>query len=58
MAEFFFLNDATGKRYDVVNINKEKGTIDLRGPHTNRVFTEKYDAAQFAKMGYRLMKEG
>lgn len=57
MSNFFFLNAATGKRYDVVSIDKEAGVIKLRGPHTQRVFTEKFDAAKFERMGYKLMKE-
>ena len=56
-ARFFFLNEATGKRYDVVNIDRTAGTIQLRGPTTQRVFTEKLDNERFARMGYKLMKE-
>lgn len=57
MSNFFFLNEATGKRYDVVNIDQQAGTIQLRGPITQRVFTERLDTERFARMGYKLMKE-
>lgn len=57
MAGFFFLNESTGRRYDVINIDKAAGKITLRGRTTGREFTETFDPEKFAKMGYKLMQE-
>lgn len=57
MPKYFFQHEGTGKRYDVVNIDKAAGTVTLRGPHTQREFTETLDQAKFDKMGYKLMQE-
>lgn len=55
MTEVYFKNTTTGRRYKVVNIDKMKGEIRLRGEHAE--FTEKYDKERFKKMGYVLEKE-
>lgn len=53
MADVFFENIHTGKRYKVVGFNKEAGTVELIGPH-NMPFTEKYSKERFEEMGYTL----
>jgi glutamine amidotransferase-like uncharacterized protein len=53
--KLYFRNTATGKRYDVVRMNKTTGEIVLKGEHAE--FTEKYDKERFARLGYVLEKE-
>jgi len=53
--KLFFRNKTTGKRYDIVRIDKEAGEIVLKGEHAE--FTEKYDKERFARLGYVLEKE-
>lgn len=57
MPRFFFQHTGTGKRYDVVSIDKAAGTMRLRGPITKREFTETFDPGKFERMGYTLMQE-
>lgn len=56
MADFFFQNEATGRCYDVVHIDRAAGIIRLRGRATGREFEEKFDPERFEKLGYKLMK--
>lgn len=53
--KLFFRNEKTGKRYRVVRMNKDEGTVVLRGDHAE--FTEPYDKDRFKQMGYILEKE-
>lgn len=54
MTALYFVNTRTNRRYLVVRLDKEKGTITLRGEHAE--FTEPYDKDRFAKLGYTLVK--
>lgn len=56
MAEVFFENKHTGKRYKVVGFDKEAGTVTLIGPH-NMPFTEKFTKERFEQMGYTLKQD-
>ncbi len=56
MAELFFENIHTGKRYKIVSFDKDAGTVTLIGPH-NMPFTEKYTKERFEQMGYTLKQE-
>lgn len=56
MAELFFENVHTGKRYKIVSFDKDAGTVTLIGPH-NMPFTEKYTKERFEQMGYTLKQE-
>lgn len=51
----YFRNQHTGKRYRIISLDKENGTIILRGEHAE--FTEKYDKARFKAMGYVLERD-
>ncbi len=51
----FFKNTRTGKRYEIVRLDKDAGTVTLKGQHAE--FTEKYDKEKFQQMGYTLEKE-
>lgn len=51
----FFVNEKTGKKFEVVWINQETGKIRLKGQH--REFDEDYSKERFVKLGYKLMKE-
>lgn len=53
--KLYFRNLKTGKRYQVVNIDKVKNTITLKGEMA--AFTEPYDKDRFKRMGYVLEKE-
>jgi hypothetical protein len=51
-ADLYFENVATKKRYKVVKLDQEAGTITLVGPHGVE-FTDTYSKERFAQMGYR-----
>lgn len=54
MVKLYFKNTRTGKRYEVVSMNKENRTVTLRGQHAE--FVEKYDKERFERLGYVLEK--
>lgn len=54
MPEIFFENAKTGKRYKVIEFNKETGEMRLRGEHAE--FVEKYDKEKFQSWGYQLVQ--
>lgn len=56
MAEVFFENAKTGKRYSVVRFDQEAGKVTLKG-EVGVEFAEKFDRAAFEEMGYTL-KQG
>lgn len=51
----FFVNTNTGKRYKVVHLDRDNGTITLQGETTQ--FVEPYDKERFKKLGYQLVNE-
>jgi hypothetical protein len=51
----YFENNKTGKKFRVVSIDKEQGTITLKGDHAE--FTEAYDKDRFKSMGYQLKRK-
>lgn len=55
MASYYFKNEATGNKYKVVKLDKEAGTVTLRGKFGE--FVEKFDKERFKKMGYLMEKE-
>ena len=55
MVKLFFKNKKTNKRYRVVKIDKDAGTVTLKGEHAE--FVEPYDKARFQELGYVLEKE-
>ena len=55
MAKVFFRNEQTGRRYEVIALDKEKKLVTLKGEHAE--FQEPYDPARFKRMGYVLEKE-
>lgn len=55
MTKLFFKNLNTGKRYEVLKLDKTSGEIILKGEHVQ--FTERYDKQRFMEMGYVLEKE-
>jgi len=48
--KMFLENTKNHKRYEVLAIDKEAGTITLKGSMTK--FTEVYDPKRFKEMGY------
>lgn len=56
MAELYFINEHTQKRYKVIEFNKDAGTVTLVGSH-NKPFTEKFSKERFQAMGYALKQE-
>lgn len=52
MAEVYFENEKTGKKYLVLKFDREAGTVRLKGPQGE--FDEKYDKEHFKKLGYTL----
>lgn len=55
MAQLYLYNEKTGKRYDVVKFDKDKGEVTLKGQYGQ--FTEKFDKDKFINMGYTLQQE-
>ena len=55
MSKIFFRNEETGKRYEVIALDKEKKLVTLKGEHAQ--FEEPYDPARFKRLGYVLEKE-
>lgn len=53
--KLYFRNTVTGKRYQIISLDKKAGTIVLKGDHAE--FTETYDKTRFAEMGYVLEKD-
>ena len=53
MAEVFFENAKTRKRYAVVKFDREQGKVRLRG-ESGLEFDEKFNRAAFEQMGYTL----
>lgn len=51
----YFRSTKTGKRFEIINLDKENAQITLRGEYAT--FTEKYDKAHFQRMGYVLERE-
>lgn len=54
MAEIYFRNEKTGRRYKVVQWNQETGEIILKGEYAE--FAEKYSKERFQRMGYVIEK--
>lgn len=51
----FFENKTTGKKYQVVRLDKEAGKLWLKGDYGE--FDVDYDKDNLKKMGYALVKE-
>lgn len=54
MSKLYFRNMKTGKKYEVINIDKTKGEITLKGEFAQ--FVEQYDKERFKHLGYVLEK--
>lgn len=50
--KLYLKNASTGKRYEIVEFDKEAGTVTLRGGTTT--FTEEYSKERMKKFGYTL----
>lgn len=53
--KLYFRNTKTGKRYEIVRMDKAAGEVVLRGEYAE--FSERYDKDRFRRMGYELVKE-
>lgn len=52
----FYVNETTGKKFEVIGRDKEAGTITLKGEYGE--FTEQFDKEKFLAMGYtRVIEE-
>ena len=54
MPSIYFRHTRTGKRFQVLKMDKEAGEVTLKGEISE--FTEKYDKDKFVSMGYVLEK--
>lgn len=52
MPKLYFRNVNTGKRYEVVKLDKAAGKVTLKG--ATATFDEVYDKDRFKRMGYVL----
>lgn len=55
MIKVYFKNEKTGKKYEIVHLDKEKSQVKLKGEYAE--FVEPYDKERFKKLGYVLVKE-
>jgi len=55
MSKMFLVNEETGKKYEIVDLDPEGGTITLKGERST--FTEPFDKARLKKLGYKPVKE-
>lgn len=55
MTTLTLVHTETARRFEVLNVDRDAGTILLKGEHAT--FTEKYDPARFKALGYRLEKK-
>lgn len=55
MSKLFFRNTETGKRFQVVKLDKDTKKVTLRGEHAE--FIEQYDRERFQRLGYVLERE-
>jgi ribosomal protein L15E len=51
----FFVNKASGKKFEVINVDAEKGEITLKGEYAQ--FTEPFSRERFKALGYRPVVE-
>ena len=50
----FLINETTGRKFEVIALDKEKGEITLKGEYAQ--FTEPFDLERFARLGYKRTK--
>lgn len=55
MADIYFKNTTTGRRYKVIEFDKMTNEVRLQGDHAE--FREPYSKKRFEEMGYVLEKE-
>ncbi len=53
--KLFFKNLATGKRYEVIKLDKRTGKVILRGELAQ--FELEFDPSLFERLGYELVEE-
>lgn len=54
MSKVFLKNNKTGKQYEVVNVDKDRNVVILKGQFNQ--FEEPFDKARFKELGYDLIK--
>jgi hypothetical protein len=52
VAKTYFINEKTGRKYQVLAFDQDAGTVRLKGEMAE--FTERYDKAAFQQWGYVL----
>jgi len=55
MPKLFLVHDATGKKYEILRVDRDSGMMTLQGPRAK--FDEVYDPAALKQRGYSLCKE-
>jgi hypothetical protein len=53
--KLYLKNAKTGKKYEIVGVDRAKNLVTLRGTHAE--FTETFDKDRFKRLGYTLEKE-
>lgn len=51
----YLLNKKTGRRFEIVAFDKERGKIKLKGQTAE--FEEDFDRAKIEKLGYKLLQD-
>lgn len=54
MTKAYLEHEKTGKRFEVLGLNREAGTVKLKGEFAT--FEEPFDKERLKKMGYSLVK--
>ncbi len=55
MAKYFLVSSRTGKKFEIIERDKEAGTVKLKGDIAE--WDEPFDMEKFKKQGYTLVKE-
>jgi hypothetical protein len=53
--KLYLKNEKTGKKYEIISLDKETNVVTLKGP--NAEFTETFDKDRFKRLGYTLERE-
>ena len=54
MTKVYLKHEKTGKMFEVLGLNREEGTVQLKGEYAT--FVEPFDKDRFKMMGYSLVK--
>lgn len=51
MKKYYYIHTRTGRKFEIINVDLEAGTITLKGETSE--FVETFDKERFKELGYR-----